>query len=78
MPREVLNAKVDVLATVPKRNQRTGERSEAEKIHEDDIVAVRQGNVFGTSFHPELTDDARIHVWWLEQVQAAVLRESER
>ena len=24
-------------------------------------VAVRQGSVFGTSFHPELTDDSRIH-----------------
>jgi pyridoxal phosphate synthase yaaE subunit len=24
-------------------------------------VAVRQGNVLGTSFHPELTDDSRIH-----------------
>ncbi|KAI1822287.1 SNO glutamine amidotransferase family-domain-containing protein [Xylaria intraflava] len=34
----------------------------------DSIIAVRQGNVFGTSFHPELTDDIRIHVWWLEQV----------
>jgi 5'-phosphate synthase pdxT subunit len=33
-----------------------------------DIVAVRQGNVFGTSFHPELTDDVRIHAWWLRQV----------
>ncbi|KAI1109873.1 PdxT/SNO family [Nemania sp. NC0429] len=34
----------------------------------DNIVAIKQGNVFGTSFHPELTDDIRIHVWWLEQV----------
>lgn len=33
-----------------------------------DIVALRQDNVFGTSFHPELTDDSRIHVWWLQQV----------
>ncbi|RKF72557.1 putative pyridoxal 5'-phosphate synthase subunit PDX2 [Golovinomyces cichoracearum] len=33
-----------------------------------DIVAVKQDNVFGTSFHPELTRDARIHTWWLEQV----------
>ncbi|RMZ81675.1 hypothetical protein DV737_g2374, partial [Chaetothyriales sp. CBS 132003] len=33
-----------------------------------DIIAVKQGNVFGTSFHPELTSDIRIHVWWLEQV----------
>ncbi|KAI1748423.1 PdxT/SNO family [Xylaria castorea] len=35
---------------------------------EDNIVALRQNNVFGTSFHPELTDDVRIHVWWLGQV----------
>ena len=35
---------------------------------EGDIIAVRQGNVFGTSFHPELTGDARIHVWWLKQI----------
>ncbi|KAI0188271.1 pyridoxine, partial [Xylaria flabelliformis] len=35
---------------------------------EDNIVALRQGNVFGTSFHPELTDDVRIHAWWLDQV----------
>lgn len=51
--------KVEVLGTYPKP-QGTGEG--------EDIVAVRQGNVFGTSFHPELTDDVRIHVWWLKQV----------
>ncbi|KAI1332412.1 PdxT/SNO family [Xylariaceae sp. FL0255] len=34
----------------------------------EEIVALRQDNVFGTSFHPELTDDMRIHVWWLNQV----------
>jgi 5'-phosphate synthase pdxT subunit len=28
---------------------------------DDRPVAVRQGNVFGTSFHPELTDDSRLH-----------------
>jgi len=33
-----------------------------------DIVAVKQGNVFGTSFHPELTGDTRIHAWWLGEV----------
>jgi 5'-phosphate synthase pdxT subunit len=38
----------------------------------DNIVAIRQGNVFGTSFHPELTDDVRIHVWWLRQVLSAL------
>lgn len=32
------------------------------------IVAVRQGNVVGTSFHPELTSDPRMHRWWLGEV----------
>ena len=42
-----------------------------------DIVAVRQGNVFGTSFHPELTKDARIHIWWLKQVRDVLRRKRE-
>lgn len=29
------------------------------------IVAVRQGNILGTSFHPELTEDTRLHEWFL-------------
>ncbi len=28
-------------------------------------VAVRCGNLIGTSFHPELTDDTRLHEWFL-------------
>lgn len=28
-------------------------------------VAVRQGNLVGTSFHPELTDDDRFHAWFV-------------
>lgn len=34
--------------------------------YQDKIVAVRQGNVIGTSFHPELTDDLRVHEWFLK------------
>jgi 5'-phosphate synthase pdxT subunit len=30
--------------------------------------------VFGCSFHPELTEDPRIHVWWLEEVLKAADR----
>ncbi|KAF2104175.1 pyridoxine [Rhizodiscina lignyota] len=52
----------------------------AKDVGEDgDIVAVRQGNCFGTAFHPELTGDARIHVWWLGEVLESVeRREGER
>lgn len=46
-------------------------RGEGRNEGEGDVVAVRQGNVFGTSFHPELTDDVRIHVWWLRRVMEA-------
>lgn len=29
------------------------------------LVAVRQGRLFGTSFHPELTSDPSVHEWFL-------------
>lgn len=32
------------------------------------IVAVRQGNVLGTSFHPEVTPDTRVHEYFLSMV----------
>lgn len=32
-------------------------------------VMVRQGNVLGTAFHPELTDDSRIHRYFLEMIR---------
>ncbi|MFJ5680516.1 pyridoxal 5'-phosphate synthase glutaminase subunit PdxT [Streptomyces sp. NPDC093097] len=34
-------------------------------------VAVRQGNVLATSFHPELTGDHRIHALFVDMVRAA-------
>ncbi|KAH8651009.1 PdxT/SNO family [Xylariales sp. PMI_506] len=43
-----------------------------------DIVALQQGNVFGTSFHPELTDDIRIHTWWLKQVVESAASNGKR
>jgi 5'-phosphate synthase pdxT subunit len=35
------------------------------------IVAVRQGNLLATSFHPELTGDHRVHGVFAEMVRAA-------
>lgn len=31
------------------------------------VVAVRQGNKLGTSFHPELSNDSRFHEWFLQE-----------
>ncbi|MYS10263.1 pyridoxal 5'-phosphate synthase glutaminase subunit PdxT [Streptomyces sp. adm13(2018)] len=39
--------------------------------HEGHIVAVRQGRVLATSFHPELTGDHRIHALFVDMVRAA-------
>ena len=36
--------------------------------HEGKMVFVRQGNVLGSAFHPELTDDDRVHRYFLSQV----------
>lgn len=41
------------------------------------VVAARQGNLLVTSFHPELTEDLRIHAYFMEMVhQAKRSRES--
>lgn len=44
--------------------------SPLEVLHKLDtglIVAVRQGQVLGTSFHPELGEDSRFHQWFLQE-----------
>jgi 5'-phosphate synthase pdxT subunit len=35
------------------------------------VVAVEQGNLLGTAFHPEMTDDYRFHARFLDTVRAA-------
>ena len=37
----------------------------------DTIVAVQQGNVMATSFHPEITADLRVHEYFVNLVRAA-------
>lgn len=37
--------------------------------HDGRAVAVRQGSLLATSFHPELTDDVRVHRWFVELVR---------
>jgi 5'-phosphate synthase pdxT subunit len=67
---------VEIMGTLPGRVASVRDDKIKENLESNvgDIIAVRQANVFGTSFHPELTGDPRIHVWWLEQVVAAVDR----
>jgi 5'-phosphate synthase pdxT subunit len=74
LAKEELDAEVEVMATLSLRNPKLQESQEHEHAGAEDIIAVRQGNVFGCSFHPELTEDPRIHVWWLEEVIKAAER----
>jgi 5'-phosphate synthase pdxT subunit len=43
---------------------RLGEQVMALATYHGQVVAVRSGNRLGTSFHPELTDDTRLHEWF--------------
>jgi 5'-phosphate synthase pdxT subunit len=37
-------------------------------------VAVRQGSLLATSFHPELTGDLRVHRYFFEEVCAGAIK----
>jgi len=37
------------------------------------IVAVKQGSIIGTAFHPELTDDPRIHQLFIKEIYNKLL-----
>jgi 5'-phosphate synthase pdxT subunit len=37
-------------------------------------VAVREGNLIGTAFHPELTADLRLHAWFVSLAKATSAR----
>jgi pyridoxal 5'-phosphate synthase pdxT subunit len=56
---ERVGAGVETLATVP------------DGPAEGRVVAVRQGSVMATSFHPEVTGDRRVHQLFVDLVRAA-------
>ncbi len=45
---------------------RVGEGVEVLASHHDEIVLVQSGNILAGTFHPELTQDSRIHQMFLE------------
>ena len=38
-------------------------------VYKDEIVTARQGNLLVSSFHPELTDDYRLHQYFADMVE---------
>ncbi|XP_022642070.1 probable pyridoxal 5'-phosphate synthase subunit PDX2 isoform X2 [Vigna radiata var. radiata] len=64
---------VQVLADYPVSSDKllsfdtsTGDKKENAEEESKVIVAVRQGNILGTAFHPELTADTRWHSYFLK------------
>ncbi|MFX3634530.1 MAG: pyridoxal 5'-phosphate synthase glutaminase subunit PdxT [Candidatus Pristimantibacillus sp.] len=41
-------------------------------VYQGEIVTARQGNLLACSFHPELTDDYRLHAYFVDMVKEAV------
>ncbi|TBL67625.1 pyridoxal 5'-phosphate synthase glutaminase subunit PdxT [Paenibacillus thalictri] len=37
-------------------------------VYNDEIVAARQGHLLAASFHPELTDDHRMHAYFIDMI----------
>lgn len=48
--------------------ERCGERCQVLSRLDDVIVAARQDNFFAFVFHPELTDDLRVHEYFLKEI----------
>jgi len=42
------------------------------RLADGTAVAARQGNMLALSFHPELTDDLRLHIYFLDMVRNSV------
>ena len=49
--------------------ERSGPGVEVLATYREHGVFVRQGNVIGTSFHPELTPDPRVHAYFLRMIE---------
>jgi 5'-phosphate synthase pdxT subunit len=47
---------------------RTGPNVETLARWRDQAVLVREGSIVGSTFHPELTDDERVHRYFLDRV----------
>jgi 5'-phosphate synthase pdxT subunit len=49
--------------------ERAGDGVEVLLQHEGKILLARQGNLLASAFHPELTDDPRLHDYFLQLVR---------
>lgn len=65
---EEMGAGVEVLGRLGSGEDRSSAQGTSSVATDDRIVAVRQNAVMATSFHPELTNDYRIHELLLQTI----------
>jgi 5'-phosphate synthase pdxT subunit len=68
---DVLNGSEELFPAVfirAPRIEEIGDDVDVVARHEDEPVAVRQGHILGLTFHPELTEDLRIHRVFLDLI----------
>jgi 5'-phosphate synthase pdxT subunit len=75
---EVLGSLEGIFIRAPRLEAPGPEVEVVARLPDGEPVLVRQRRVAAASFHPELTGDARVHRWWVEQVSRAPLGEQER
>jgi len=46
-----------------------GEKVDVLSVYNGEIVTARQGNLLAASYHPELTDDYRLHEYFIEMAK---------
>ncbi len=56
---------------------RVGRAVEIIATYQGEPVGVRQGSAVAITFHPELTDDTRLHAWFLTEVAGLRLPQPE-
>jgi 5'-phosphate synthase pdxT subunit len=65
-----------VFIRAPVITEARGETSVVARLPDGRIVAARQGALFATCFHPELTNDHRIHQWFVDCVRSRAAERS--
>jgi 5'-phosphate synthase pdxT subunit len=62
------NSPIEMVFIRAPKIERVGKNVEVIAIQGEDPVLVREGNTLAATFHPELSDDRRIHSFFLDMV----------
>ena len=70
---QFLNDPIEMVFIRAPKIERVGEGVEIVATEGRDAVMVRKGKTLAATFHPELSDDPRIHQYFLDVVAAAIM-----